>query len=274
MKASSKKSAASAKSTARRDFPKASRIRKNNETQTYPMRINRRMGLLGLSTRREADALIAAGRVFVNGRQAALGDRVSEDDHISLHPDKHAADNGGQARYVLYYKPRGVLTHAEPSQPRDIHAVSGFPGLFPVGRLDKESEGLIFLTNDGRITERLLSPRAAHEKEYEVTVQERLGRVDMRRLVMGIESSDGKLRAKEASVKDPHTLVLVLTEGKKHQVRRMLDAVHLTVTQLVRTRILGFRIDTLQPGQGRALRPVERQALLKALGLSEKPSAP
>jgi pseudouridine synthase len=125
----------------------------------------------------------------------------------------------------------------------------------------------MLLTNDGRVTERLLSPRFAHEKEYVVTVQEKVAPRTLLALTRGIETPEGRLSAKRATATDRHTLTIVLTEGKKHQIRRMLSALRLTVTRLERRRIMGLSGDGLRPGASRPLRKEERDRFLASLGL-------
>ena len=120
------------------------------EEITYPIRINRYLALRGLSTRRGADELIASGLVKLNNKKAKLGDRVESTDVVEIVRDKqHKAK---EYSYIVYYKPRGIITHSPQENEQSIGDISGFPGLFPLGRLDKASEGLIILTDDGRVT--------------------------------------------------------------------------------------------------------------------------
>ncbi|HLC95168.1 MAG TPA: pseudouridine synthase [Patescibacteria group bacterium] len=141
-----------------------------SEKITFPLRINRYLALRGITTRRGADELIALGLVTINGTKAKLGDRVmSDQDTIEVLQNNKVPKK--EHSYVAYYKPYGVITHSPQRGELSIQDVSGFATLFPVGRLDKASEGLILLTDDGRVTERLLHPRFAHEKEYIVTVR-------------------------------------------------------------------------------------------------------
>lgn len=231
----------------------------------FPIRINRYLALKGITTRRGADELIRSGSVRLNGRPAYLGDRVmSEADQIEIFADGNEKD----FIYVAYYKPRGIITHSPQGSERSIAEVAGFPGLFPVGRLDKDSEGLILLTDDGRVTERLLHPRFAHEKEYVVTVREKIASTAPGILKAGVRSDGERLNAKAVTLSGARTLSIVLTEGKKHQIRRMLAAVNLTVEELVRVRIMDIRLGALKPGKGRKLTGKAREAFLKSLGLA------
>lgn len=237
------------------------------EEISFPIRINRYLALRGLATRRGADALIASGLVKLNGQKAKLGDRVFSTDIVEIVRDKKHKPK--DFSYVVYYKPRGVITHSPQQGEPSIGDVSGFPGLFPLGRLDKASEGLILLTDDGRVTERLLHPRFAHEKEYLVTVREKIPPQAKMILENGVASDGEMLVAKKIQTAGPHTLCIVLTEGKRHQIRRMLDVVHLTVEKLVRTRVMGVHLGALKPGQSRVLKGAARASFLKSIDLKE-----
>ncbi len=233
----------------------------------FPIRINRYLAIQGLATRRSADELIVSGLVEINGTKAKLGDRVESTDKVEIvRNKKHIAKT---FTYVAYYKPRGIITHSPQEDESEIKDISPFPDLFPMGRLDKASEGLILLTDDGRVTERLLHPRFAHEKEYLVTVREKVLPQSRMTLELGIESEGETLFAKKVQILGPHTLTIILTEGKKHQIRRMLDAVHLTVEKLVRTRIMGIHLGALKPGQSRTLKGSARASFLKSIDLKE-----
>ena len=233
----------------------------------YPIRINRYLALQGLATRRGADELVMSGLVLLNGEKAKLGDQVQSGDHVDIVRDKK---NTAKAyTYVAYYKPRGIITHSPKVDEQSIGDIAPFPGLFPLGRLDKASEGLIILTDDGRVTDRLLHPRFAHEKEYIATVREKVIPQVRMTLEAGIESEGQFLSAKKIQILGPHTLTLILTEGKKHQIRRMLDAVHLTVEKLVRTRIMGVHLGALKAGQSRVLKGSARASFLKSIDLKE-----
>lgn len=232
----------------------------------FPMRLNRYMALIGLATRRRADELIAAGLVTIDGRVAAIGERVeSPRQSVSVAKRLKALDE--RLVYYAYHKPRGIITHSPQRGERSIESVSGLKGVFPIGRLDKDSEGLIILTNDGRVTERLLGPRYEHEKEYLVTVREPLPRDVSSRLLRGVEEGGERLSAKAVEPVGKHQLRVILTEGKKHQLRRMLAAMALTVTELRRVRIMGVLLGALKPGQHRLLAGPAKAAFLRDLGL-------
>ncbi|MFZ2187192.1 MAG: pseudouridine synthase [Candidatus Moraniibacteriota bacterium] len=233
----------------------------------FPIRINRYLALQGLATRRSADELIVSGAVYINGQKAQLGDRVQSADKVDIIRSKKQPAKA--FAYVAYYKPRGIITHSPQEEERAIKDISPFPELAPLGRLDKASEGLILLTDDGRVTDRLLHPRFAHEKEYLATVREKVLPSVKMLLETGIESEGDHLAAKKIQILGAHTIIIVLTEGKKHQIRRMLDAAHLTVEKLVRTRIMGVHLGALKPGQSRILKGSARASFLKSIDLQE-----
>ena len=233
-------------------------------SEKFPIRINRYLALQKISTRKGADELVSQGAVTINGRVAKLGDQVQKTDKVEV--AEKVRKTSADFTYVAYYKPRGIVTHSPQEGEKDIAKVAGFPGLFPIGRLDKESEGLIILTNDGRVTDALLNPKSKHEKEYRVVVRENIPAKVADMLKRGVSNAGEKLHAKEAEVTGGQTIKIVLTEGKTHQVRRMLDVAHLTVEKLKRVRIMDIELGGLGSGESRKLTGVELEKFLKALG--------
>lgn len=216
------------------------------------MRINKYLAHKGHATRRGADELIEAGRVTINGRLAKLGDQVAEGDTVEVRANKRPK----QYLYYAYNKPRGEATEE-----------IGEKGVFPVGRLDKDSHGLMILTNDGRITDRLLNPDREHEKEYKVTTQDRLREGFAARMAAGIDLGDFVTKPCEVTRTGDFTFRITLSEGKKHQIRRMADAMKNGVKELERVRIMNIALGSLKLG---ALRPIEGDELatfLASLGL-------
>lgn len=238
------------------------------EKEIFPMRLNKFLAFKGFSTRRGADELIEKGRVYVNEKPAVVGQKVLETDRVEIQnytPKKYT--------YVLYYKPRGVITHSPEIDEVDIvthiKETHGIKGLFPIGRLDKDSEGLMILTDDGRITERILNPEFEHEREYEVTLDKRVTQTFVNRMSKGvnIEGYMTKPAHAEASERNDHVFTIALTEGKKHQIRRMCAAMGYQVVALKRTRILNFTLKSLKPGAIYTLKAKEAQGFQKSLGL-------
>lgn len=230
------------------------------------IRINKRIKDLGLASRREADALIECGLVLVNGKVVTLGESVTEEDKIEIKQDKFY-----QKKYIAFYKPRGVVSHSPQYGEKEIKDF--FPdfqkdGLVIIGRLDKHSEGLMLLTNDKRMVERILDPRYDHEKEYIVNVQEKLSSNIERLFAKGFQVR-GRFQAKPAQVEilDPYTFSITLTEGKKHQIRLMTNELHYTVSNLLRVRVMNVKLGNLKPGKNRELKQQEVKKLLNSLGL-------
>lgn len=235
------------------------------------VRINKYLADQGHATRRGADELIEKGRVFVNGVPARLGDKVTVDDKVEVRFGRRSKKR--VYAYYAYNKPRGVITHSPADDEVDIR--ESLPeladlGLFPVGRLDKDSHGLIILTNDGRITDRLLSPDREHDKEYVVQTKLPLRqsfKANMERgvVIEGIDTKPAKVRIMGEKVAS-----ITLTEGKKHQVRRMVVALHNEVADLKRIRIMNIRIGSLKAGQARPIEGTELEEFLQSLGLGSK----
>ena len=230
----------------------------------YPMRINKYLAHEGIATRRGADELVARGKVLINGRVAVLGDKVKEGDKVEM----RGKSGPNKFLYYAYNKPIGVITHSPQMGEKDIkQSVRLSEDIFPVGRLDKDSSGLIILTNDGRITDRLLSPDYDHEKEYRVRVQEPL-RESFKKKIEGGVLIEG-YQTKPCTVRKigPNSFTITLTEGKKHQIRRMISALYNNVMELERTRILNIRLENLAVGAWRAIEGKELETFLAKLGV-------
>lgn len=226
----------------------------------YPMRINKYLAHKNLCTRREADTLISAGKVLINGVIAKLGDKVNEKDDVQVR------FRAKKYRYYAYHKPRGVITHSAQEGEKEIADVSPVKGVFPVGRLDKDSTGLIILTDDGSITDKLLNPEYVHEKEYIVATKEELQSNFKERMERGVDIEGYKTKECRVQILGDKRFSIVLTEGKKHQIRRMCAALGLVVASLERVRIMNIHLSGLKPGAHREITGSELSAFLKSLG--------
>ena len=226
----------------------------------YPMRINKYLASKRYCTRREADEIIEKGKVLINGKRAALGDKVSEKDvvEVKFRQKKY--------RYFAYNKPRGIITHSPQGEEEDIAMKVPLEGVFPVGRLDKDSYGLIILTDDGRITDKLLDPEYVHEKEYRVKTAVNLRPSFKEHMEKGVDIDDYKTRKCSVNIVGERIFTIVLTEGKKHQVRRMCAALHNDAIDLQRIRIMNIRLGHLPSGAYRSIQGAELSTFLKALG--------
>ena len=231
----------------------------------YPIRINRYLSINNYATRKEADKLVESGFVFINKEKAILGSKVNKGDIVTI--SKNAPKKTHV--YYAYYKPIGISTNKD-SNARDILSETKFPHkVFPIGRLDKDSHGLIIMTNDGRITDRLLSPKYIHEKEYIVKVEPNFSDKFLELLQNGVRF-DGIISKKcSAKRKNNNTFHIILTEGKKRQIRRMCEALHHKVIDLKRIRVMNIELGKLKPGKYRKIKGIELENFLKLLKINK-----
>ena len=221
------------------------------------IRINKYLRDQGVASRREADEMIGAGSVFINGIRAEMGALIGNQDKVTL---KGVKDK--EYIYLAYYKPRGIPTQSNKEE--SVIEEWREDGLFPIGRLDKQSEGLIILTNDGRITSKILGADSEFEKEYLVKVKEHL-----RSGVEGIikkgmmTETFGRLLPAEAKIVGNSEIKIVLHEGKKHQIRVMLGELNYTVTSLKRLMVGEIKLGNLKPGDTRKLTYKEVETFFK-----------
>lgn len=234
-------------------------------------RLQKVLARAGIGSRRVCEDLIAAGKVTVNGDVAVLGRRVDPDvDRVTV-DGVPLSVRDGLVHYLLN-KPAGVVTTASDPQgrPTVVGLVPPEPRVYPVGRLDYETEGLLILTNDGDLTYRLTHPSFGVEKEYLARVEGTPSRAALRMLREGVELDDGLTAPARASLQPPDVLTIVIHEGRNRQVRRMCDAIGHPVQRLVRTRIGPVADRSLKPGAWRVLRPDEVRALETAVALGPR----
>jgi 23S rRNA pseudouridine2604 synthase len=235
-----------------------------------PIRINKFFTEHGICSRREADRLIESGAVTVNGRQAKLGDRVSRADVIAC--DGRVIPWGKAPIYLKYHKPVGVTTTSESHVQRNIIAEIGHPErIFPIGRLDKDSSGLILLTNDGDIVNDILRTEFGHEREYLVEVDRPFEPSFVDRMSGGVMVLGSKTKPCRVIPVGPKRFRIILIEGRNRQIRRMCLALGYRVTSLHRVRIMHIGVDGLGVGEWRELTEQERKQLLSAVGRSGAP---
>ncbi len=231
-------------------------------TPLFPMRINKYLAWRKYATRRAADDLIKKGKVIINGRTAVLGDKVQEADKIEVieaRKKKHYT-------YLAYHKPVDLQTEEV--------KLEGCPPaarqVYPVGRLDKASRGLLILTNDGRITDALLNPAYEHEKEYVVTTDRKASPGFKEKMESGVDIEGYRTRPAKIKIINDYIFSITLTEGKKHQIRRMCVALHHEVRDLKRTRIMNIELGNLAPSQSRPIEGKELTTFLKQLGFKDQ----
>lgn len=226
-----------------------------------PMRINKYLALKKYCTRREADVMIEKKLVSINDRVAVLGDKVEENDVVEVKSIKR------KYRYFAYNKPRGIITHSPQGDEESIEESVPIENVFPIGRLDKDSYGLIILTDDGRITDPLLNPEHAHEKEYEVHTLDILPADFKKKMEKGVDIGGYVTKPCTIEILGERSFSITLSEGKKHQIRRMCGALGQSAVELQRVRIMNITLGRVRQGEYRAIKGIELQEFLKALGL-------
>ena len=229
------------------------------------IRINKFFTEHGICSRREADRLIESGRITINDRVAVLGDRVSRTDVIAR--DGQAIPWVTAPIYIAYHKPVGVTTTSESHVPRNIIAEIGHSErIFPIGRLDKDSSGLILLTNDGDIVNEILRTEHGHEREYDVVVDRLFDQAFLDRMAQGVVILDSPTKPCRMHRQGPTQFRITLTEGRNRQIRRMCQALGYRVVSLHRVRIMHLTIVGLSVGQWRSLTDQECLELFRAVG--------
>lgn len=197
----------------------------------------------------------------INNRPAKLGDKVNQGDKVEVFfkPRKF--------RYYAYHKPRGVITHSPQGDEESIAEVFPVEGVFPVGRLDKDSYGLIILTDDGRITDALLNPKYSHDKEYEVETKDELPYNFKDTMEAGVDIGGYTTKPCSVHMMGKRRFSITLVEGKKHQIRRMCGAFGQSAVALKRVRIMNVKLGALKSGEHRLLSGEELSIFLTSLGI-------
>ena len=223
---------------------------------SVPARLNQFLASAGLGSRRAVETLIRDGRVTVNGRPGARGDRVDEGDRVEVDGQPVGAE---PSVHLLLHKPLGVITTAADTHGRTtvLDLVDAGARVFPVGRLDRDTTGALLLTNDGRLANALMHPSGGVPKTYLARVRGRVSEESLRSLETGVELEDGLTAPAAARAVEPSVVELTIHEGRNRQVRRMLEAVGHPVTALHRSTYAGIGVTDLDPGEWRVLRPDE-----------------
>jgi len=230
-----------------------------------PIRINKFFTEHGVCSRREADHRVESGRVTINGVVAVLGDRVSRTDVVAC--DGAVVPWGQAFIYIKYHKPVGVTTTSESHVPRNIIAEIGHSErIFPIGRLDKDSSGLILLTNDGNIVNKILRVEFGHEREYVVDVDRAFDKAFLEHMAGGVVILGSRTKPCRVERVRSDRFRITLTEGRNRQIRRMCQALGYRVTGLHRVRIMHISIAGLGSGSWKELSADERAGLLRGVG--------
>lgn len=232
----------------------------------FPVRLNKYLAQQNIASRREADVLIESGLVLVNNKPGVIGQKVNESDTIVVN-----YDSSKDKVYLAYYKGRGIITHSPAAHETDVamrlKKDYGLTEVYPVGRLDKDSEGLMLITNDGRVTGPLLDPEREHEKVYEVVVDKNITGKFMKDMELGVDIEGYLTKPAKLQKKNERRFLLTITEGKKHQIRRMCAALGYQVESLKRVRILNLELGQLKPNQYRKITGPELKTFLSTLNI-------
>lgn len=246
-----------------------------NVVMNEKVRINKYLSSAGVCSRREADKLIADGKVYIDGVCAGLGDTVSPEQTVTVN-GKKVGDKAEERVYYLCNKPRGIVCTAEKREKNNIIEYFHLPErVFYAGRLDKDSEGLVFLTNDGDVVNKMMRAANYHEKEYEVSVDKPVTQEFLDKLSAGVylEELDCTTRPCRVRKLAERKINIILTQGLNRQIRRMCEATEFRVQKLVRTRIMNMELGNLKAGEYRKVSDAELKELFRRLESSSNQPA-
>ena len=232
------------------------------------VRLNKFISDSGFCSRREADKLIDTRRVTVNGRVAEMGQRVSSSDSVKVNGTP--IENSTEIVYIALNKPVGIVSTTDPTEPNNIVDFVNYPTrIFNIGRLDKPSEGLILLTNDGNIVNKILRAANNHEKEYEVVVNRPITDSFLQKMAAGVPILGTITKRCKITQEDRFKFRIILTQGLNRQIRRMCEFLDYEVVNLKRVRIMNIKLNKLPSGHWRVLTPDEIKVLSKSIEGSE-----
>ena len=233
------------------------------------VRLNKLIADSGFCSRREADRLISEGRVRVDGLIGGLGDRVGPNSRVEV--DGKVISGRANKVYIALNKPVGVVCTADPREPMNVVDYIGHKErIFPVGRLDKDTEGLLLLTSDGEIVNRILRAAGGHEKEYLVTVNKPITGEFLRKMASGVPILDTVTLPCKIEQTGKNSFRLILVQGLNRQIRRMCEALGYRVVTLTRVRIMNIHLGRLLPGHWRNLTSDELRELMRRIESHEK----
>ena len=243
-----------------------------SSNHNFPVRLNKYLSEVGYCSRREADKLIAQGRVTLNGIKPELGTKVQEHDSVEV-DGKSVSQKQDKPVYLIFNKPVGIVCTTDTRVEKDniIDYINYPKRIFPIGRLDKPSEGLIFLTDDGDIVNKILRARNGHEKEYIVRVNKPINSSFIKQMSSGLPILETKTKPCKVTKIGEYEFNIILTQGLNRQIRRMCEYLNYRVTKLQRVRIMNIKLD-LPIGKWREFNEEEFQELNRLLARSAKTS--
>lgn len=232
-------------------------------------RLNKAISETGYCSRRGADKLIENGKVKVNGETVGLGLKVTKSDTITI--NEQVITKEVKNIYLAFHKPIGITCTTDTKIRGNIISYLKYPErIFPIGRLDKPSEGLIFLTNDGDIVNKILRSKNNHEKEYIVRVDKKISEAFIKKMANGVPVLDTITDACKVVKTNDYTFKIILTQGLNRQIRRMCSYLGYEVQSLKRTRIMNISLDELKPGKYRSFTEKELRTIEQLVGTSSK----
>lgn len=238
-----------------------------NRTSFESVRLNKYISEAGICSRREADKLIAAGKVFVDGKPAEAGMKVSVTNEVRI--GKQVIGRKTKMVLLAVNKPRGIVCTEEKRERDSIVRFLKYPERITyVGRLDKDSEGLLLMTNNGEIINKMMRAGNYHEKEYKVTVDKPVTEEFLKQMAGGVKILDTVTRPCKVEKVGKYTFRIILTQGLNRQIRRMCEALGYEVKTLLRERIMNIRLGSLKPGQYREVTDAELNELYEQIRLS------
>ena len=231
------------------------------------VRLNKFLSEAGIASRRGSDRIIEEGRVTINGRAAVLGDKVFPADKVCV--DGKEAKKVTEDIILAFYKPAGVTSTSDPGDESNVIAFIGYPKrIFSIGRLDRDSEGLLLMTNNGDLADRIMRSKYEHEKEYEVRVNKNITKDFIIKMSDGVLLDDGRVTKKcFVETISPREFRIILKQGLSRQIRRMCDQLGYEVRNLKRVRVVNITLGDLKEGRYRDITKREREELYKQLGL-------
>lgn len=233
------------------------------------IRINKFLSEAGICSRRGADRMVEDGRVTINGTVAQLGDRIQPGQKVCV--DGKPVSREDERILLAYHKPKGIVCTSAKKEKNNIIDYLNYPKrIYPIGRLDKDSEGLLLLTNDGELANEIMKARNYHEKEYEVTVSRPVTETFLRGMSGGVPILDTMTRKCQVEQTGKRSFRIVLTQGLNRQIRRMCEYFGYRVTKLVRVRIMNIYLGDLSVGKYRELTEKEWAELSAALKKDEE----